>query len=179
MSLHRRPLDESQRAMVAAKVATLTVGRPKGTAGIHAVSQTRAGKMLNVSRDSVQKARRVRAKGAPELVKAVEDGKLAVSAAAALTGMPKDKQREALARIEETRQAGGRRKPPAKQLAGSPDGSWRGVREALDHLAGCPLPAERLAQLVPFYRAARMAAHARKASRLLAALADHLEGRPR
>jgi hypothetical protein len=60
--------------------------------------------------------------------------------------------------------------------AGSPDASdrppWRTVREALDRLAGCPVPVERLAADIPLHRANRMAANARKAIPLLAAQLD-------
>jgi hypothetical protein len=72
-NLTRRHLDESQRAMVAAKLATLREGRPtKETASTDAVSQPEAAKLLNVARAQVQRARVVRDHGAPELVKAVE-----------------------------------------------------------------------------------------------------------
>jgi hypothetical protein len=54
---------------------------------------------------------------------------------------------------------------------------WQAVREALDSLVGCRLPAEALARTIPLHRAARMAANARKASELLADLADQLERR--
>jgi hypothetical protein len=46
----RRHLDESQRAMVAAKMATLSEGRPLKTAQICAVSQDETAKRLNVGR---------------------------------------------------------------------------------------------------------------------------------
>jgi hypothetical protein len=61
--------------------------------------------------------------------------------------------------------------------AGGPDGDrppWQAVREALDRLAGCPLPAERLAADIPLHRVAGMARNARKASELLADLASLL-----
>jgi hypothetical protein len=67
--------------------------------------------------------------------------------------------------------------------AGRPDAPdrppWQAVREAIDSLVGCPVPVERLATTVPFYRANRMAADARAAITLLAALADQLEKRLR
>jgi hypothetical protein len=74
--------DESQRAMVAAKVATLTDGQHKRGAQTCAPSQPDAAKALGVSRRSVQSAREVVTKGTPELVEAVERGQVSVSAAA-------------------------------------------------------------------------------------------------
>jgi hypothetical protein len=56
---------------------------------------------------------------------------------------------------------------------------WHAVREALDSLAGCPVPVEQLAADIPLHRANRMAANARAAIPLLAALADQLERRLR
>jgi hypothetical protein len=56
---------------------------------------------------------------------------------------------------------------------------WRVVREALDRLAGCPVPVERLAADIPLHRVASMARNARAAIPLLAALAAQLERRLR
>jgi hypothetical protein len=56
---------------------------------------------------------------------------------------------------------------------------WQAVREALDRLAGCRLPAEQLAADIPLHRVAGMARNARAASGFLAALAEHLERRGR
>ena len=55
LNLKRRHLDTSQRGMVAAKLATLKQGQKAYTA--IAVSQEAAAKSLNVSVDSVQRAR--------------------------------------------------------------------------------------------------------------------------
>ena len=85
LNLHRRHLDESQRAMVAGKLATLRDGqRAARAASIDApsVTQTQAAELLNVSRKSVQRAREVLDHGTPELVAAVERGEVSVSAAA-------------------------------------------------------------------------------------------------
>ena len=41
-NIHRRHLSESQRAMIAARLATMKEGRPKETASIEAVSQPEA-----------------------------------------------------------------------------------------------------------------------------------------
>ena len=81
LNLKRRHLTESQRAMVAAKLANLTEGRPKKdegapligeTAQISAVSQSDAARALNVSRGSVQNAVAVQRDAIPEVQKAVE-----------------------------------------------------------------------------------------------------------
>ena len=75
-----RNLNEGQRAMVAEKLATLGHGgdRSKGPIG---PSLAAAGETLNVSRKSVQRARKVREHGDPALVSAVESGQKSVHAA--------------------------------------------------------------------------------------------------
>jgi hypothetical protein len=85
-NLKRRHLDESQRAMVAAKLATMRQGARTDLASIGAKSKAGAGALLNVGTKSVERAKKVREKGSKALIKAVEDGKIAVSVAAKLAG---------------------------------------------------------------------------------------------
>lgn len=95
-NLHRRHLTTAQRAMVATNLATLLHGdnqHTKEDAGIQASSQIEAAKKLSVSRDSVQKARKVRAKASPKVVAAVEAGTMSLNAAVATT-KPKATQAE-------------------------------------------------------------------------------------
>jgi len=80
LNLRRRRLSESQRAMVAARVATLQKGSNQHTP-IGGTSQSEASKLLNVSERSVQRATKVQDTGTPELIQAVESGNLAVTAA--------------------------------------------------------------------------------------------------
>lgn len=96
----RRHLDESQRALAAAKIATLQKGRPVENASIEAISQNDAAALLNVSRSGVQRAREVLNEGTPELVKAVEAGRVSVSAAADVATLPKVEQTEIVAKGE-------------------------------------------------------------------------------
>jgi ParB-like chromosome segregation protein Spo0J len=84
VNLHRRHLTISQRAMVAEKMATMQQGdartQKSDDAGIQA-SQTDAAAALNVSRDSVQKARKIRKTASPETISQVERGELSLNAA--------------------------------------------------------------------------------------------------
>jgi len=97
-NLHRRHLDESQRAMVAARIATLAHGvrADRVDAQICASTQNEAAGMLGVARRTVQHARRLLDHGAPELVHAVDQGELAVSAAADLCELSYPEQVEAV-----------------------------------------------------------------------------------
>lgn len=106
LNLKRRHLNESQRAMVAAKLANLAHGRPAEEKGanlplledpapaIAKVPNTEAARLLNVSERSVKTARSVRDHAEPELQRAVESGKVSVSAAADIATQPKERQRE-------------------------------------------------------------------------------------
>ncbi len=97
LNLHRRHLDESQRAMVAANIANMRSGARtdlKPAASLPEVSQADAAKLLNVSERSVRKARKVRKKADPVIVDAVEKGKMSVSAAEKATKLSKAEQRE-------------------------------------------------------------------------------------
>jgi N6-adenosine-specific RNA methylase IME4 len=98
-NLRRRHMTESQRAHVAAKLATLREGRPTKTPSIDGVSEARASRLLNVSVPSVQRAKVVERKGAPELKRAVEAGKVKISAAAIIAGeLPESEQVDIVAR---------------------------------------------------------------------------------
>jgi N6-adenosine-specific RNA methylase IME4 len=94
LNLKRRHLNESQRAMVAAKLATLRCGDNQHTEGLPI---GRSSELLNVGERSVARAREVLDKGAPELATAVERGQVSVSAAADIASVSQEQQREIVA----------------------------------------------------------------------------------
>ena len=98
LNLRRRHLSESQRAMVAAKLATLKDGQRADL--VEGLPIGRASEMLNVGERSVARAREVQEHGAPELIHAVEQGSVSVSAAADVATLPAQEQREIVARGE-------------------------------------------------------------------------------
>ena len=79
-NLHRRHLNESQRAMVAGKLTSLSVGANQHTK--EGTSIDVASKLLNVGRASIDRARKVLSIGDPALVQDVEQGNVSVGAAA-------------------------------------------------------------------------------------------------
>lgn len=97
-NLHRRHLNESQRAMVAAGLATLQPGRPSAdnAANLPVFRQSEAAEKLAVSERSVRDARAVKASGVDGLNEAVTRGEMRVSEAAmavrALSSLPADEQ---------------------------------------------------------------------------------------
>lgn len=107
-NLSRRHLTESQRAMVATRIAKIPKGVRSDTAiAVSETTQEAAAAALNVSPDSVQRARVVQEHGAADLVAAVDNGKVAVSTAAAIARLPVDRQAEILAEV--TRSGSGRK----------------------------------------------------------------------
>ena len=91
-NLHRRQLKQSQRAMVAAKMANLTEGRPsKETPQNCGVSTADAAAALSVSSRATETAKHVLAHGSDELIEAVEQCQVSVSLAGKLCKEVPDK----------------------------------------------------------------------------------------
>jgi ParB-like chromosome segregation protein Spo0J len=97
-NLHRRHLSANQRALVAAKLAKLSGGRPSKTARKQAVTQSDAAALLRVGRTTVQGARQVLDRGVPELVAAVESDAIKISAAAEVATLDDAELAEVVAR---------------------------------------------------------------------------------
>jgi N6-adenosine-specific RNA methylase IME4 len=97
LNLRRRHLDESQRAMVAAKLATLRAGDNQHSEGLPI---GRSSELLNVGERSVARAREVQEHGTPELVHAVERGAVSVSAAADVATLSAQEQHKIVAQGE-------------------------------------------------------------------------------
>jgi len=88
-NLARRHLDASQRAMIAARLASLPKHKHKSDTSID-VSQPEAARQLKVGLASVQRASEV-IKKAPELAKAVDGGRIKVSAASRAAKSPRSR----------------------------------------------------------------------------------------
>lgn len=100
LNLHRRHLSESQRADVGGKISNLGSGGYKSKTANLRVSQSEAAKLLNVSERSINTAKKVQRDGAPELVEAVEQGQVSVSAAADVATLSREEQAEVVAKGE-------------------------------------------------------------------------------
>ena len=118
LNLHRRHLNESQRAMVAARTAkwmekdaaerrgTRTDLRANLPGSQFGRARDKAGALVNVSPRSVTNAAKVLRQGCAKLIALVDAGELAVSAAARLASLGHEDQEKALA--ERARQLAGR-----------------------------------------------------------------------
>lgn len=156
-NLKRRHMDESQRAMVAAKIAGLSVGRPAKefepapdhippSGGISEqatdkirpigrISEHDAAALLNVGERSVRRARAVLRDGAPELQHAVEQGQIAVSAAEKIARLPEQEQPAAVAKALPggARALMGSRHEPDDSLDYFPTPPWA-TRALMEHV---------------------------------------------
>lgn len=99
MNMHRRHLTIGQRAMIAARMANLSVGNPKlrmkdPIVEISTIEPTveKAAQMLGVDRSTVFAAKKVLKDGTPEEIKAVETGKRSVSKTARNIGTRRPKR---------------------------------------------------------------------------------------
>ena len=94
VNLHRRHLDESQRALVAARlrVARAAFASADLRSGLAGKSSERVARALNVSPRSVENAAKVLRDGAPELVDAVARGDASVDAASQVATLPHEEQ---------------------------------------------------------------------------------------
>ena len=99
MNLLRRHMSESQRASAAARLANLKPGRPAVNTAISVVSPTQAeaARMMNVSVDSLQRARKVQETAPAEIIRAVDQGHISVSLAAKVADLPEAAQADIIA----------------------------------------------------------------------------------
>jgi hypothetical protein len=79
-NVHRRHLTEAQRAMVGASLADLVTGANQHTKG--GLSASAAAALLKVGTASIERARVILRSGDPDLIKAVTEGRVSVTAAA-------------------------------------------------------------------------------------------------
>jgi ParB-like chromosome segregation protein Spo0J len=108
-NLHRRHLDESQRALVAARLSRLLEAEAAERKAIKSQqvanlppaefgkTREKAARLVNVSPRLAGHATKVLKNGCDELIRAVESGGLAVSAASVLAGLPKEEQAKVVA----------------------------------------------------------------------------------
>ena len=131
MNLKRRHLNESQRAMIGARLANMPSGARTDLAQICARSQEQAAEMMGVSRRSVQSAHSVQQDGIPELIALVNGGNIAVSQAAKIAKLSEEAQQTVVTIIvdEEIRPQEAIRRAKAESFAqreaAMPSGKYR------------------------------------------------------
>ena len=121
-NVRRRHLDESQRGMVAARIANLGQGARTDLASIEAksdgrLSQVDAARLLNVGRATVQRATTVVEIGAPELIEAVDRGIIKLNEAERIAKLSSERQRAIVALPKRERKAASPASVPARAQA--------------------------------------------------------------
>lgn len=172
-NLCRRHLTESQRGMIASKLATMRQGErtdlpPMGERlGMTHQSRQEAADALKVGTSTVDRARRVQKNGAPELIKAVEDGSVRLRAAETLSALDADEQREVLSKGPEAAKehaaklrGGGPARPrlPSYQPSDAPE-IWQQARITLDRILPEDKQRERVLREVIAYCNVRLKAN--------------------
>lgn len=108
-NLNRRHLSESQRMMVAGRLANMQLGDNQHTSGSAnlptlpsspLVSQSQAASLLNVSERSVRTAKQVLTHATPEVIALVDSGELAASRAAVISKATPEVQQAAVEEIK-------------------------------------------------------------------------------
>jgi ParB-like chromosome segregation protein Spo0J len=124
LNLHRRHLDETQRAMVGGRAIAAyeklakqrQVRKPSDSVSDNCHEQKgrasdKAGEAAGVSGRSVERAAKVLASGSKELIAACDRGEVAVSAAAKIAELPKARQNEIISKAKDEG------KPVGKEVA--------------------------------------------------------------
>lgn len=105
LNLHRRHLDESQRAKVAAKLANMKVGGKEANSAnlqnCEPVSQSRAAELLNVGTRTVAAAAKVE-RESPEVFEQIGTGGLSVNLASQVSELPPEEKQAVVAKIVES-----------------------------------------------------------------------------
>lgn len=102
VNIRRRHLNESQRGLVADRLAKLTQGRPSKTGSAAGLTQAAAAELVNVSERTVRSARAVQKDAIPEVVAAIEQGELLLERATEIAKLEKDQQLDALNEAKNT-----------------------------------------------------------------------------
>jgi len=128
LNLKRRHLSESQRAMVAARVANLKHGQTARSANWpvseQPVTQPQAAQMLNVSERSVRRAEKIEREAIPEVTKAVEQGHVSLHAASQIAEFPEEVQEEIIEEVHQGAKAPEVLKKHVHVAQNSGDNEW-------------------------------------------------------
>jgi ParB-like chromosome segregation protein Spo0J len=114
-NLHRRHLNETQRALIAANLVTTKLGDNQHKSG--SITMEKAAKVLSVGEATIKRAKTVIDKGAPEIVEALQKGKLRLGMAVGVVEKPKEQQAQAVKDAKEAIKA----KAKATREAAKPD----------------------------------------------------------
>jgi hypothetical protein len=135
-NLHRRHLDSTQRATVAAKIATMRQGaRTDLPQNCGKLSQTEAAARMNVSPRLVQSATTVLKRGATEVIQALAAGKITASGAEGIVKQSSDKDQQRAALAEHVARRGMGAASKSKGKLSDRERVWQRLSRPLSQLA--------------------------------------------
>lgn len=140
-NLHRRHLNASQRALIAAKLADAKQGEiGGGHKAEHRIRLSDAAALLNVGKTTVTEAKKILSEGTPEQIKSIESGTASADKIASQirADMPAEKRRKS--REASISHVG--KNPERIQRQQINAEIWGRVRDALGHLTNLPVASE-------------------------------------
>lgn len=146
-NVHRRHLNESQRGLIAAQLATLKQGRPTAKTNVEISTfiptQDEAAVLMNVSRATVTNAKKVLEEGTAAEIAAVKSGELGVGTVAKEIRRKVPSEDRKLQRGSSLSSVG--KNPERIQTQRINAHVWAQVRDAVSALTSLPLPSDVVA----------------------------------
>jgi len=183
MNLHRRHLNDSQRAMIAARLADLQPGGDRSKAHKGALTHAQAAAQLNVGDRSVDKASALlnaEKAGRVEagIIQAVENGNIRLGRAENIARLPKEQQSQSLVQNYSDKTFRARAGKPRQQWARRFDQIAVNAEQLCHRMVCLADSAEKKSELTP-ERRKPLADACRSAARRFNDTAELLEGKPR
>ena len=130
LNLQRRHLDETQRGMVGARMATMAKGANQHSPIGESTTQQSAADLLNVGKRTVERCRNVLDNGTAELIEAADSGLIAAAQAVKIANLSKAKQKKIIKKnTEGTKPTEAMRQVRAEEIESrqieSPTGKYR------------------------------------------------------
>ena len=135
-NLHRRHLNESQRAMVAARLANIPTGFNYQKREGGEISLAKAAEMLNVGRSTAVYAKKVLREGSPEEIAACDRGEASVNGIGRLIARTASPEKRKVVRSKALSQKGNNPERIQKQQMRAE--LWQNLKQALMALSNMP-----------------------------------------
>lgn len=139
-NLHRRHLNESQRAMVAARLANIPTGFNYQKREGGEISLAKAAEMLNVGRSTAVYAKKVLREGSPEEIAACDRGEASVNGIGRLIARTASPEKRKVVRSKALSQKGNNPERIQKQQMRAE--LWQNLKQALMALSNMPAAAD-------------------------------------
>jgi ParB-like chromosome segregation protein Spo0J len=178
-NLHRRHLDASVRAIIAAKFADHKPGGDRSKPQNYGLTHSQAAELLNISPRQVDKASAfnnavARGTALPELAELVSAGSMSLNRAEKIARLPKDRQHEQIVALSSNGSAQPGPRQTRQQWARRSENIGRDAELLCGRVARLAAEAEKAGKSTPEVRRC-LAGVCRHAARWLSAEAEHLD----